>query len=134
MMFLVLSAARTTQSTTTTKTYSSSATGSVSRMKPKLQPTGTSIEPPSTALLRAETSASIEPFSSSTTRNDFMTYALSSTLRNNDSSNTTILVVILVCSFTGFLFLALILTFLLRYSLQFEWTDFRSFSSRLDVV
>lgn len=56
-----------------------------------------------------------------------MTYMLSSTLRNNDSSNTTILIVILVCSFTGFLFLALILTFLLRYHLQFKILIFNLF-------
>lgn len=115
IIFLAFSAVTTRKRTTaTTTTYSPPTSGPFVRMNPKLQPTFYSTEPPTTAVLYEETSADTRPiFTGTSSTNVF--YSLTSTLRNNDSSNTTILAVILVCSFTGFLFVALILTFLLRY-------------------
>lgn len=48
------------------------------------------------------------------TEPNYLLYSSSTLKMNPSSSNATLLAVILICSFSGFLFLALIFTFLLR--------------------
>jgi hypothetical protein len=50
------------------------------------------------------------------TEPNYLLYSSSTLKMNPSSSNATLLAVILICSFSGFLFLALIFTFLLRYN------------------
>ncbi len=92
----------------TTTVHSSPTPPFLIRVRSKLDST----ELPTTNLIPDETSRNIE-FIPSTIEQNFLSYT-SSTLKTNTSSNATILAVILVCSFSGFIFLALVFTFLLR--------------------
>ncbi|CAF1581861.1 unnamed protein product [Rotaria sp. Silwood1] len=86
------------------------------RVKSKIQSTNLTTELLTTYLTTdAATSSNIEYIS---TTNDLIPLLYSSTTlkinTSSSSSNATIFVIILVCSFSGFIFLALIFTFLLR--------------------
>ncbi|CAF4311661.1 unnamed protein product [Rotaria sp. Silwood2] len=103
----------TTQHTTTTDLPITSAL--FVRIKSKIQSTNLTIESPTTYINTYETTSNIE-YIPTTTTNDLIVLLYSSTTLkiNTSSSNATLFVIILVCSFSGFIFLALIFTFLLR--------------------
>ena len=88
----------TTTPTTTTTTTTAITSAFFVRIKSKID-------------LAATTTDEISSESSTTTTTVF---PQTSTLKST-SSNTTLIVIILICSFSGFLFLALIFTFLLRF-------------------
>jgi hypothetical protein len=96
----------------TSTTYSSLTSQFLVRIKSKIDSTNLQTESPTTNFIIDQTSTYIESIPI-TTEQKFLSYS-SSTLKTTTSSNATILAVILVCSFSGFLFLALIFTFLLR--------------------
>ncbi len=96
----------------TSTTYSSLTSQFLVRIKSKIDSTNLQTESPTTNFIIDQTSTYIESILTTTEQN-FLSYS-SSTLKTTTSSNATILAVILVCSFSGFLFLALIFTFLLR--------------------
>ncbi|CAF1460746.1 unnamed protein product [Adineta steineri] len=98
----------TTMTTATTTTYLSSISTPAIRLKSKNDTTHS----PIIKSFPEETSANINYIPITTESNLFL-YS-SSTLKTNTSSNTTILIIILVCSFSGLLFVTLIVTFLLR--------------------
>lgn len=91
---------RTSTTTTTTTTTTVITSAFFVRIKSKIDLTATTND-----------EISFEPPSTTTTTTIFLQ---TSTLKST-SSNTTLIVIILVCSFSGFLFLALIFTFLLRF-------------------
>ena len=94
---------RTSTTTTTTTTTTTAITSAFFvRIKSKID-------------LAATTTDEISSESSTTTTTVF---PQTSTLKST-SSNTTLIVIILICSFSGFLFLALIFTFLLRFACLF---------------
>ncbi|CAF3582983.1 unnamed protein product [Adineta steineri] len=93
---------------TTATTYLSSISTPAIRLKSKNDTTHS----PIIKSFPEETSANTNYIPITTESNLFL-YS-SSTLKTNTSSNTTILIIILVCSFSGLLFVTLIVTFLLR--------------------
>jgi len=103
----------TEQVSTTTITYSSPTAEFLARVKSKIDSTNHPTESPITSILHDEISAHIESILTTTIAPTMLSFS-SSTLKTTASSNATILAIILVCSFSGFLFLVLIFTFLLR--------------------
>ncbi len=112
ILYKILLAITSTQHMITSTTYSSLTSQFLVRIKSKIDSTNLQTESPTTNFIIDQTSIYIESILTTTEQN-FLSYS-SSTLKTTTSSNATILAVILVCSFSGFLFLALIFTFLLR--------------------
>ncbi|CAF4693985.1 unnamed protein product, partial [Rotaria socialis] len=83
------------------------------RVKSKILPADLTTESPTTYVNTDETSTDFLETIPTSTESTLLLYS-SSTLKINTSSNATIFAIILACSFSGFLLLAFVFTFLLR--------------------